>query len=455
MTNHVDTTRPDLDRDYGPPNEDMYASIFSAYYRDRARYNNSTGRWLLWNDRIWCPDLTQKVRDCARTLVRRLAEASRAPASSSCRKRAFVENVVALATTDQNSATVAGDWNPDLLLLGTPDGTVDLRTGELRAPNPADMITVAVAVAPAAKADCPLWRKFLNETFGGEPELIAFVQRFLGYSLTGDTREHALMFGVGGGGNGKSVLLNTVSGIMAGYACSAAMDTFTASQNDHHPTDLAMLQDARLVTVSETEEGRAWAESRLKSLTGGDDIKARFMRQDFFTYRPRFKLFIVGNHRPTLTNVDEALRRRFNIVPFDNKPLSPDLHLEDKLKAEWPGILRWMIDGALAWQSRGLAAPESIRALTNTYFTDQDVFGQWLAESCEVEPGNPYKTATSAELFASWKRFAEMANEKVGSHKSFADHLRRYGLTPKQGTGGRREWLGVLLIRNLTDRGQD
>ena len=155
-------------------------------------------------------------------------------------------------------------------------------------------------------------------------ELQRFLQQMAGYCLTGDISEHALFFVYGTGGNGKGVFLNTVAGILGDYAATAAMDTFTASQGDRHPTDLAMLRGARLVTAAETEEGRAWAESRIKQLTGGDPITARFMRQDFFTFQPAFKLVIVGNHKPVLRNVDEAARRRFNIIPFTRKPPKPD-----------------------------------------------------------------------------------------------------------------------------------
>lgn len=171
------------------------------------------------------------------------------------------------------------------------------------------------------------------------------------------------------------------------------MDTFTSSPNDKHPTDLAMLRGARLVTATETEEGRTWAEARIKQMTGGDPISARFMRQDFFTYTPQFKLTIAGNHKPALRNVDDAARRRFNIVPFLHKPETPDRHLEQKLKAEWPGILRWMIEGCLDWQENGLVRPAIVTGATEEYFEAQDVIGRWLAERCilashlEIKPG--------------------------------------------------------------------
>jgi putative DNA primase/helicase len=161
------------------------------------------------------------------------------------------------------------------------------------------------------------------------------------------------------------VFLNALTAILSAYAATAAMDTFTASKGDKHPTDLAMLRGARLVTASETEEGRAWAEARIKQITGGDPITARFMRQDFFTFVPQFKLTIVGNHQPVLKNVDDAARRRFNIVPFTRKPSHPDPQLEEKLRAEYPAILRWMVDGCLDWQKHGLVPFQKMGAIVH------------------------------------------------------------------------------------------
>src|SRR3954470_14800580 len=215
-------------------------------------------------------------------------------------------------------------------------GTVDLRTGELRAHGREDRITKqsAVTPAPVLHDDHPLWTKFLNEATKGDQELQRFLKQMAGYCLTGDLREHALFFIYGPGGNGKGVFLNTIVKVLGDYATTAAMDTFTASHGDKHPTDLAKLRGARMVTSSETEEGRAWAESRIKQMTGGDRISARFMRQDFFEFLPQFKLMIIGNHKPVLRNVDDAARRRFNIIPFNRKPANPDADLMQKLMAE-------------------------------------------------------------------------------------------------------------------------
>ena len=228
--------------------------------------------------------------------------------------------------------------------------------------------------------------------------------------------------------------------------------------NVAHPTELAMLRGARLVAASETEEGRAWAEARIKQMTGGDPITARFMRQDFFTYTPTFKLTIVGNHAPALVNVDDAARRRFNVVPFVHKPATPDRALERKLETEWPGILRWMIEGAVAWRDGGLARPASVVAATADYFDEQDLTARWLAEACEVRADDAYVWETSADLFASWAAYAKAGGEEPGTSKSMAARLRRHGLRQAwKSVNGRsaRCWTGVRIVREGVPYGHD
>jgi putative DNA primase/helicase len=219
------------------------------------------------------------------------------------------------------------------------------------------------------------------------------------------------------------------------------METFTASNNDKHPTDLAMLCGARLVTASETEAGRAWAEARIKQMTGGDPITARFMRRDFFTYVPQFKLTIIGNHKPTLNNVDEAARRRFNIVPFIHKPSSPDLQLPEKLLAEAAGILQWMIDGCLDWQKNGLVRPACVIEATEEYFSDQEVFPRWLEEECIT--GGTISEASSV-LYRSWSEYARSLGAKPGTQADFKEGMRKAGFAYRK-RNNVREFCGVAL----------
>ncbi len=425
--------------------EDGAALRFAERHRDQLRFCHSHGAWFLWDGCIWRRDNVGVAFDWARQLARRLAVEEPDKVRYITSKTSFASGVERFSRADQAFRVEAEYWDRDPFLLGTPGGTVDLRTGALKPPNPDDGITRSTAVQPTTKAVCPTWLRFLKESTGDDADMIRFLQQWAGYSLTGDAREHALVFMYGPGGNGKSVAVNVLAGILGDYHVTAAMETFVASGGDKHPTDLAMLRGARLVTASETEEGRAWAESRIKQLTGGDRISARFMRQDFFTFLPAFKLTIIGNHMPVLRNVDEAARRRFNLVPFTRKPDRPDQQLEEKLKAEWPGILRWMIDGCMDWQRHGLVRPKSIVSATQDYFEAQDVVAQFLSDECDTDPSNSWKSETSATLFKAWSEYARAAGEGPMTRKSFADMMQKRGFELRKGTGGVRTFKGIRL----------
>ncbi|WP_050009035.1 phage/plasmid primase, P4 family, partial [Komagataeibacter europaeus] len=302
--------------------EDGIALAFARLHQDDLRYDHTRGSWYHWTGKAWRRDETKLAFSWARRVCRHMAKEAGAENKllATLAKASTAAAVERYAQSDPVFARTSVIWDDDPFLLGTPDGTLDLRSCQIRPANPDDHITRLTAVGPAETPDCPHWQEFLNQATNGDQGLIRFLRAWCGYTLTGTTREHALLFIYGPGGNGKSVFLNTVSSILGEYCTNAAMDTFTASNSDKHPTELAMLCSARLVTSNETEEGRAWAEARIKQLTGGDPISARFMRQDFFTFTPQFKLTITGNHKPVLQNVDDAARRRFNIVPFMFKP---------------------------------------------------------------------------------------------------------------------------------------
>jgi P4 family phage/plasmid primase-like protien len=425
--------------------EDGIALAFAARFKEQLRYCHHTGAWFRWVSTHWKREETKLAFAWARQVCREFTEGAQGRVKATLAKAATAAAVERFAQADRAFAVTSETWDRDPMLLGTPAGVVDLQTGKIWKAEQEAYITKLTAVAPAATAACPLWLKFLGETTGGDNELIRFLQQWTGYCLTGDTREHALVFAWGPGGNGKSVWLNTIVGILADYAKNAAMDTFVSSANDRHPTDLAMLKGARMVCASETEEGRAWAEVRIKQLTGGDTITARFMRQDFFEYRPQFKLTVIGNHKPALRNVDDAARRRFNVVPFTHKPDVPDRQLEEKLKAEWPGILRWMIEGCLDWQENGLIRSQSVMDATATYFSEQDLLRQWLDECCD---SGPTKSDTLAALFKSWTDYALVNGEKPRTTTWFTPVMQGLGFESVKHTPGqnsKRGFTGVGL----------
>lgn len=328
-------------------------------------------------------------------------------------------------------------------------GTIELTTGISHTPDRKDYITQKAGCKAAAPGTPhPIWTKFLDRITAHDTKLAGFLQRYIGYCMTGHTSEHVFVFAYGSGANGKGVFLNTIVQVFGEYATVADMATFIDSRNDRHPTDLAKLRGSRLAVAQETQEGRSWDEAKIKAITGGDRQTARFMRQDFFDFYPTFKLFIAGNHKPRLQNVDEAMRRRLLLVPFTVQiPKDErDPKLTDKLKAEWPAILRWAIDGCLEWQRIGLAPPATVTDATDEYFAGEDTFGQWLEDRCDADPGNGDKWDRGSDLFADWSVYAEADGDRRVSKKAFNSLMASRGFTAcRKGSPTARAFSGVRL----------
>lgn len=422
-----------------PVSEDEAAIVFRNQRSGKLLYCAESKTWLIWNEQIWVPDKIGAVADMARKVARAVGGGQVRTGNTK-----FATGIETFAKADPAFARKLDQFDADPFLLGTPQGTVDLKSGKLIASDPNHMITKSTKVAPADTADCPRWKKFLAEATGQDEELQRFLQKWSGYSLTGDVSEHKLFFGHGSGGNGKGVFVNTTAAILGDYAVTASMSTFEASKYDKHPTDLAMLKGARMVTASETEAGKAWAESRIKAMTGGDPITARFMRRDFFTYLPLFKLTIIGNHPPALQSADDAMRRRLCVVPFTHKPSQPDPLLAQKLREEYPAILRWMIQGCLDWLAKGLVLPPIVANTTSEYFSDQDLFGEWLTARCKIDMKNLKMRETTKDLLSSWNTFLEERGEKSESAKAFASRMKAVGFMPWK-TSKQRGFQGIEL----------
>lgn len=421
--------------------EEDLALSFARENEATLRFCAAWSQWLIWDGVRWAVDKTLLSVDLARDLCRRAAYSANERAAAALGQARTVTAVEKLARSDRRLAADADQWDADPWLLNTPGGVVDLRTGEVEPSNPALHMTKVTGAAPGG--DCPTWLRFLDRITGGDAELQAYIQRVLGYALTGNTSAHAVFFGYGTGANGKSVLIDTVAGILGNYHKTAPIETFTDSGGERHPTELAMLRGARLVTAVETEEGRRWAESRIKTLTGGDRIAARFMRQDFFEYDPQFKLFVAGNHKPGLRSVDEAMKRRFHMIPFavtipDGER---DPELKDKLRAEWPGILAWMIAGCCEWQRIGLSRPAAVRAATEAYMEAEDALSAWIDQKCERDP---HGWEASSALYASWKTWAEAHGEYSGTARRFYQALETRGIEPRR-TSHARGFGGIRL----------
>lgn len=420
-------SEPEGDEEVRPPGftDDALALEFTTKHALDWRYVATWGHWLHWDGACWKKETTLRAYDLARMICREASARCHKPkVAAKVASAATVAAVERLSRADRRHAATVDQWDPDPWLLNTPGGMVDLRTGVGRPHSREDYTT---KIASASPRGAPVaWLSFLNDVTGGDAELQRYLARMAGYALTGVTTEHALFFLYGTGANGKSVFVNTLSAVFGDYATNAPMDTFMETRSDRHPTDLAGLRGARLVTAIEVEKGKRWAEAKIKSLTGGDKISARFMRQDFFDYKPQFKLLIAGNHKPAIRDVDEAMRRRLHLVPFTVTipPERRDKTLPDRLLSERDGIMAWAVDGCLEWHKIGLNPPSSVVAATQEYFEAEDALGRWIAECCSITAND---TGTTATLFDSWKAWAERSGEYVCPMRKFADDLETRG----------------------------
>ncbi|WP_293371173.1 phage/plasmid primase, P4 family [Nevskia sp.] len=444
-------------------NAPLYSEI--AIAEDVARKHATTWRfcengpgWLCWDGVRWVGDQSAvQVHDAVREAVKRAAAALKDDdaADSNPESRTRQARRLAASPTVQGvqrmlrgmsalSITVDA-LDADPLKLNTPAGIVDLMSGKMLPHAPAALQTKLTSYSPEGAA--PRWSRFLVETFGEDPALLAYVQRMAGYFLTGETREQTFWFALGGGGNGKSVFFDTLRAVMGSYARVAPAETFMATTSAQHPADVAALVGARLVLANETEDGARLAESRIKQLTGGDRVTARLMRQNFFEFTPQFKLVIIGNHLPALRNVDDAMRRRLHVLPFTRKPAVPDRNLPQALASEGNGILKWAVDGLVAYRRDGLAPPPVVLAATDMYFEDEDVVSQWLKEHYERAAGFTETIGTS-ELHLCWRNWCEQNGASPGTIKWLSSALIARGFIKSQHPRNRRWGFSGLFRRN-------
>ncbi len=423
--------------------EDALALEFTSRYGEDWRYVAGWGKWLVWDGQRWRTEDTLAATDLIRHVCRHASlKAGNPKVAAKLAGSSTISGVERLARSDRRHAATTEEWDADIWLLNTTGGAVDLHTGRMRSHDRRDRMTKIATATP--RGACPQWLAFLNDVTNGDKDLQSYLQRMVGYCLTGSTSAHALFFLYGTGANGKSVFVNTLTSILGDYSSTAPMDTFVETRGDRHPTDLAGLRGARFVTAIETEQGRRWNESKVKAITGGDKISARFMRQDFFEYTPQFKPIIVGNHKPAIRNIDEAMKRRLHLIPFTVTipPERRDGKLTEKLLAERDGILAWAIEGCLAWQRAGLRPPECVVSATKEYFEAEDALGQWIEERAQIHPDAKQATA---DLFVDWREWAERAGEYTGSIKRFAELLITRGFTTTRLHGGIRAFKGLML----------
>jgi putative DNA primase/helicase len=359
--------------------------------------------------------------------------------------RRSIAAMVALVRSQPGIPVRPNQLDADPWLLTVLNGTIELhQDARLREHRREDRITKLVPVNHVPEAPCPVWLAFLERVLGRNAELIGFLQRFLGYSLTGRTDEQVIAIAHGGGANGKSTFLHAAKMILGDYGQSVPLDTFLVNKHvDTARPDLARLRGSRLVAAVESDSGRRFAEGLVKMLTGGDTIVARRLYREHFEFTPTFKVVIATNHRPVIRGTDDAIWRRIRLVPFTVTipPEERDRELPDKLQAEREGILTWAVRGCLDWQRDGLGIPEEVRAATDQYRDDMDLLGGFITEHCIVGPD---QRATAAELYERYIAWAHKAGERIASQKAFGLALAERGY--QQARCGKyrvRTWLGI------------
>jgi putative DNA primase/helicase len=416
---------------------------FAFMHGGHLKHVADVGRWLRWDGKRWAQalegDLLQAAKAVAEGLLGHAARQQNEEAQKAARtwaiKSANLPRLNAMITVGASEDDVrieAKVLDHDPYMLNVENGTVDLMRAKLNPSDRSDFITRIVPVTYDPDAMCPRWWQFLSEVFDGDEELIAFVQRAVGYTLTGDTREHALFLLWGNGCNGKSVFIETLRAILGEFAVATPMSTFTTKRDGSTPTnDLAMLRGARLCTVQESEETAGFSESLVKSLTGGDAITARFLHREFFTYMPQFKPWIATNHKPRVRGTDDGFWRRVRLIPFTVSFLNrQDKTLLATLRAELAGILNWAIDGCVAWQLHGLGAAKAVTAATSTYREESDALAQFVADRLLVT-GDPDMSITSKRLYELYARWCEENGEKARTQRFVGEYLFKLdGISP-------------------------
>lgn len=424
------------------------------------RYCWPWGKWLIWNGLRWKCDDTGLIHRRAKETVRLMYilaggpdgvaagidknQAKHAMRSESVRA---LNAMADLARSEPSVPILPNELDTALWKLNTTTGTIDLKTGNLNPHDKKDLITKVAGVEFDEDAKCPRFLEFLNQIFDGNQDLIQFVQRAGGYSLTGSVREDAFFFLQGEGANGKTTLLNVFLHVLGDYGKQASPDLLMYSRQEKHLTRIASLFGSRLTVCSEVAEGQRLNESLVNSLTGGSPRTVRRMREDEWTYEPTDKIWLDANHRPAVKSTVHAIWRRIKLIPFtvvipDEKQ---DLDLEDKLKEEGPGILNWLLWGCLDWQEGGLRPPREVIVATADYRTAEDTIRRFLDECC-VASGT--SSATAKALYTRYKGWCEETGERVVTQQMFGRKLTEHGFVSERKREG-KSWIGIGLEGEL------
>lgn len=435
------------------------------------RYCHPWRKWLIWDGMRWKRDdsgeIMRRAKDVADDLWADAAEYCKQQRivgdeikpifafAKSCAANTRLQAMVSLAASEPGIPIHPEYLDADHWLINCPNGTVDLRTAILRPHSQADNITKLCPTPYDPNATCPNFMAFLNTIFDGNQELIEFVQTLFGYCLTGSIREQVLPIFYGEGSNGKSTLITAIMETMGpDYTMQAVADLLMAKKTDGHPTDRADLFGMRMISCIETEDNKRLAESTVKQLTGGDRIRARRMREDFWEFSPTHKIILATNHMPRIKGTDHAIWRRLALVPFlmkfwdasrgesgpPEREISRDL--PELIKREHSGILAWQVQGCLRWQKQGLRMPASVQAATTDYRDKEDLVGQFIADRCLTGPQH-YSVKASA-IYGAFRAWCETEGEYAPSQRVFGERLGSLGFERFRTASG-KWWRGVMV----------
>jgi putative DNA primase/helicase len=418
------------------------------------RYCFDSGKWLTWNGRSWTADNDGQVDRFAKETIKSMYCEAGCSASVSDRgnlaKHALkseaegrLRAMVNLSKTEPSVPVSQSMLDADPWLLNCGNGTIDLRTGKLLAHHRSNLCTKEVPIAFDSDAKCPTWIAFLNRVMADNRALVRFLQRAVGYALTGMTSEQVLFFLYGTGANGKSTFIETCRNLVGDYAQQSDFDTFVPKESGHPRNDLARLAGARFVAAVEAAQGRQLAENVIKQATGGDVITARFLYHEPFEYSPQYKLFLVANHKPVIVGTDEAIWRRIRLIPFTVTipPNERDKQLLEKLRGELPGILAWAVRGCLDWQRDGLGEPEAVWTATAEYRREMDVMADFVDECCVLGED---QTEDAGLLYEKFKEWSDQNGEGFLTQKKLGTQLRERGFESGKKRGNRC-WFGLRL----------
>lgn len=413
--------------------------------------------WMLWDGKRWNVDNKKEIERITAKVLRGLYKSEdegEQKWARYCEKRNIrmnsIKDLMPLVPGERE------EFDKHDYLLNVQNGVVNLKTGELM-PHDRNLHLTKIANVEFIKdAECPNWLKFLDSIFLGDKELQEYMQRLIGYSLTGDISEQIMMFLVGGGSNGKSTFINTIKDLVGDYGKQAKSDTFIKKKETGANNDIARLVGSRFVSAIESEEGERLSESFVKQITGGEPVLARFLRQEFFEFIPNFKVFFTTNHKPIIGGLDEGIWRRVKLIPFNlNLPSHlRDKKLPEKLSLEMPGILNWAVEGCMKWQESGLKEPRVVAVATGTYKEEMDLLAPFLTECCYVDQKDKNLKIEAKELYQVYDRFSyQNSDTAVKNSRAFYRMMETKGFVKKRSTKNKMFFFGITLLeRAPTDK---